>query len=173
MNPFLSIDKVVVSITDADGNVKDPTLAGYVSEVNDIINYTITVTNNGNQTLTNVVVEDPLTGLKETILSLAVGASQEFPAQYTLTQPDLDSNGGGDGDIDNTASADSDQTNSVTDSEAAPIAVDPFLSIDKVVASITDADGNVKDPTAAGYVSEVGDIINYKITVTNLSLIHI
>ena len=42
-----------------------------------------------------------------------------------MTQADIDNNGGGDGDIDNTATADSDQTGPVTDSAAVPLEPEP------------------------------------------------
>ena len=42
-----------------------------------------------------------------------------------MTQADIDDNGGGDGDIDNTATADSDQTEPVTDSAAVPLDAEP------------------------------------------------
>ena len=52
-----------------------------------------------------------------------------------MTQADIDNNGGGDGDIDNTATADSDQTGPVTDSAAVPLAQSPALTIEKTVSS--------------------------------------
>ena len=40
---------------------------------------------------------------------------------YTVTQADIDNNGGGDGDIDNIATADSNETEPDTDDEAVPL----------------------------------------------------
>ncbi|WP_415408524.1 beta strand repeat-containing protein [Synechococcus sp. W2B2] len=158
-NPLLGINKTVLSV--------DPIGDGLANQVGDVINYQITVTNSGNQTLNNVLVTDPLTGLSETIPSLAPGDSQVFTTSYTLTQQDIDTNGidaagnpDGDGDIDNTATADSDQTGAVTDSEAIPITQDPSLSIDK---QVIDVDGN--GPTAA--VTAAGQVITYDLIVTN------
>ena len=54
-NPSLAIDKVFLNVTGGDGN----TLA---DAVGDVLNYTVTVTNTGNVTLTGVTVVDPLTG---------------------------------------------------------------------------------------------------------------
>ncbi len=87
----------------------------------EIIEYTITVTNNGNTDLTGVTVLDPLTGTNVSVGNLAVGVSTVVNAQYAITQADLNTNGGGDGDIDNTATADSDQTDPVTSSVAVPL----------------------------------------------------
>ena len=42
--------------------------------------------NTGNQTLTNVVVSDPLTGVNTTIASLAPGAVETISTSYALTQ---------------------------------------------------------------------------------------
>ena len=77
-----------------------------------MINYTVTVTNTGNVTLTGVSVVDPLTGQNISGIVLAPGASQSFESSYTITQDDLNGagNAGADHDIDNVATADSDQT---------------------------------------------------------------
>jgi hypothetical protein len=54
--------------------------------VGDMINYTITVENTGNVTLTNVVVSDPLAGIDEVIASFAPGATATFPASVAATE---------------------------------------------------------------------------------------
>ena len=163
-NPLLAINKTVLSV--------DPVGDGLANQVGDVINYQITVTNSGNQTLNNVLVTDPLTGLSETIPSLAPGESQVFNTSYTLTQQDIDTNGGGDGTIDNTATADSDETDPAGSSTSTTIPQNPLLAINKTVLSV--------DPVGDGLANQVGDVINYQITVTNsgnqtlnLSLIHI
>ena len=56
-----------------------------------------------------------------------------------MTQAEIDNNGGGDGDIDNTATADSDQTGPVSDSAAVPLGQNAALSIEKTVTGV-DAD---------------------------------
>ncbi|MBM4461999.1 MAG: IPTL-CTERM sorting domain-containing protein [Chloroflexi bacterium] len=69
----------------------------------DKINYTFTVTNTGNVTLTNVVVTDPkVTVQGGLIASLAPGASDSttFTGSYTLTQDDINA-----GRVDNSATA--------------------------------------------------------------------
>ncbi len=78
-----------------------------------------------------------------------------------MTQADIDNNGGGDGDIDNTATADSDQTEPVTDSAAVPLAQSPALTIEKTVTGV-DADTTPPFP-----VDAAGDVISYSILVTN------
>ena len=52
---------------------------------------------------------------------LEVGETWTYTAAHTVTQAEIDSNGGGDGDIDNIATADSNETGPDTDDAAAPI----------------------------------------------------
>ena len=59
------------------------------SSVGTVIHYTVVVSNTGNVTLTNIIVNDPLTGLNQTIASLAPGASRTFNPTYTITQNDI------------------------------------------------------------------------------------
>ena len=53
------------------------------------ITYTIKVQNAGNVPYTNVKVEDPLTGLKETIETLPVGKTKTFTTEYVVTEADV------------------------------------------------------------------------------------
>ena len=80
-----------------------------------------------------------------------------------MTQAEIDSNGGGDGDIDNTATADSNQTGEDTADAAAPITQAPALNITKAVSSVTDG----PDALNGAGVDGAGDVINYTITVQN------
>lgn len=82
-----------------------------VNLVGQAITYTITVANSGNVTVTAITVSDPMGTVvcpvsgNATIASLAASATQNCTMNYTTTQADFNSNGGGDGTIDNTASA--------------------------------------------------------------------
>ena len=78
-----------------------------------------------------------------------------------MTQADIDNNGGGDGDIDNTATADSDQTGPVTDSATVPLAQSPALAIDKT------RDRSMRRQRRHSLVDAAGDVINYTVLVTN------
>jgi uncharacterized repeat protein (TIGR01451 family) len=144
--PALQVDKEFVNVTGGDGDE-------LADSAGDVLNYRVVVSNTGNVTLTDVSVTDPLTGQEVTGLTLNPGQSQEFLTSYALTQADLDNNGGGDGDIDNTVTADSAQTDEAQDSAEAPIVYAPDLEIVKT-ASVDE-------------VNEVGDLINYLIAVSN------
>ena len=80
------------------------------TQVGQVITYTFTVTNTGNQTLFNLNVSDPLPGLSaiscpggNPIASLAPGASVQCTATYTITQADIDT-----GSVTNVASVTTD-----------------------------------------------------------------
>ena len=87
---------------------------------------------------------------------LEVGETWGYTATHTLTQAEIDSNGGGDGDIDNIATADSNETGPDTDDATVPVAQNPALNI-------------VKDASVAGPASAdvAGEMLNYTITVQN------
>ncbi len=106
--------------------VKEADVAIY-SEVGDVINYTITATNAGNVTLTNVTVSDP--DLEPPALDctpalpvaeLVPGESVVCAGSYAITQQDLDN-----GSFTNTATADSDETEPVQASVTVDGDVDP------------------------------------------------
>jgi uncharacterized repeat protein (TIGR01451 family) len=134
-----------------------------VNAAGDVIHYTITVTNNGNQTLTGVSVsdsritnldcDDQTAGNQTTGFTLAPGGILTCTGTYTVTQADIDNNGGGDGDIDNTATADSDQTGPDTDDETVPLTQTPSLTLTKSASPTT--------------YSAAGQVITYTYGLTN------
>ena len=130
-------------------NIVKEAVPGQIADVaGETLNYTITVANTGNTTLTGVVVTDPnadagsivrgadVVGDNDALLE--VGETWGYTAAHTVTQAEIDSNGGGDGDIDNIATADSDETGPDTDDATVPVAQTPALNITKDVASVTD-----------------------------------
>ena len=141
-SPALTITKAGVvadGTADADG---------------DVVDYTITVTNTGNMTLTGVAVSDPmLGGALAGSATLVPAASATYTGSYTLLQSDLDSNGGGDGDLDNTATVTTDQTAPQTASAAVLLSRTPALTLAKSadVASVDAA----------------GTVVQYSLTLTN------
>ena len=62
---------------------------GETAKLGEKIEYTITVTNKGNVSYTNVKVDDELTGLHETIAKLGVGESKKFTTEWTVTEDDI------------------------------------------------------------------------------------
>ena len=148
LTPGLSVDKPAPSNADEDGS-------GDVS-VGDTLTYTVTATNTGQTTLTDVSVVDDLitpTGGTTPCTSVAPGATCTLIGTYRVTQADVTA-----GQIVNVATADSVQTPTVTDTVTVPV-LTPGLSVDKPAPTNADEDGS-------GDVS-VGDTLTYTITATN------
>ncbi|MBQ3360701.1 MAG: LPXTG cell wall anchor domain-containing protein, partial [Prevotella sp.] len=61
---------------------------GKVFRTGETIKYKIVVTNDGTQTMKNIVVKDELTGDEWTIKSLKAGQSKTFKAEYVVTKQD-------------------------------------------------------------------------------------
>ena len=90
--------------------------------VGETINYTITVTNNGNQTLNSIKVTDPLTGLNQEISTLKPGeAFEAFKTSYTVKVSDLIA-----GSVVNTATA---EAGNVTAEARKTVAITGSLNI--------------------------------------------
>src|SRR4051812_36150936 len=114
----------------------------------------------GNITLTGVTVTDHnadvgsiayVSGDTDADGKLDVGETWHYTATHTVTQAELDNQGGGDGDVDNIATADSNETGEDTDPADAPLVYNPALNIVKDVSSIT---GGV-----VGGANDAGDVI--------------
>jgi gliding motility-associated-like protein/uncharacterized repeat protein (TIGR01451 family) len=117
-------------------------------EVGDVIDYTIFVSNTGNVTLTNITVDDPLTGLNVTIPSLSPDVTEEIPTTYTIEQDDINA-----GSFTNTVTAfDGNEINVSADAEVTA-SLNPMLSVTKIASPQT--------------YDEVGDDITYTIVVEN------
>ncbi|WP_188504109.1 DUF7507 domain-containing protein, partial [Parapedobacter pyrenivorans] len=145
--------KLVKALTAING---DAATTSY-SAVGDELEYTITVTNTGNVTLSNVNVTDPLTGFDQTIANLAPNAVEAFTTTYTIDQDDLNS-----GSVLNTATATGedpdggpvDPEDPTDGEEETPGTQTPELAVTKVI-------------TSAGPYNAVGDEITYDIVVSN------
>ena len=125
-------------------------------DVGDVIVYTFAVTNTGNVTLTNLVINDPLTGsvnLSVTPSTLAPGESGTTSATYTITQSDINA-----GQVLNTATVTGEDPggNTVEDQDDATVE-GPKQEPD--VTLLKTANPQV--------FTSVGDIITYTFTVTN------
>ena len=147
-SPVLVVDKPAPLNADEDGS-------GDVS-VGDTLTYSITATNTGTANLTDVVVSDPLitpTGGSTPCGLVAPAGTCTLVGTYVVTAADVTA-----GQIDNTATADSDQTAPVTDDETVTVPT-PALGVVKPAPVNADEDGS-------GDVS-VGDTLTYSITATN------
>ena len=148
--PGVSIVKSVVSVGGVSG---DPT----ATVLGEAIDYSVVVTNTGNETLTNVVVTDPTLGTTlGTLASLAVGASVTYTASQTITQAELNSGG----PVTNTAVVTDTQTPSQSSTVSTNVSGTPGVSIVKSVVSVGGVSG---DPTA----TKLGEAIDYSVVVTN------
>ncbi|MCB1387167.1 MAG: DUF11 domain-containing protein [Nitratireductor sp.] len=139
----------------------------------DTIGYTVTVENTGTTVLTHVDVDDPLAALSLTggdanaNSVLDPGEVWTYTGSYVLTQADIDSDGGGDGAIENTATVSSDQLPDQDASASVPLNLDPGLEVKKT-GVLNDDDGT---PGLSA-----GDTVSYTVTVTNtgnLRLTHV
>ena len=126
------------------------------------ITYKITATNDGNLTLTDVVVTDELTNDEWKIDALLPGESKEFTAEYTVVEEDIHR-----GYVVNEATAKGDSP----DPEKPDVPVDPGKEEDKVDDPKEEL-AVKKEITNEGFIEgttefSIGDTIYYKITVTN------
>jgi len=125
-----------------------------VKEAGDVITYRITVTNTGDVDLTNVTVTDPLietltelTKSKNTDKILDSGEIWTYTGSYTVTQEDIDTNGGCDGYIDNVALVDCDQLEPKCDS--AKVLIEETSLGDDSTADNSTADNSTADNSTA------------------------
>ena len=128
-----------------------------------MLNYTVTVTNTGNVTLTGVTVVDPLTGQSIWGVTLAPGASQTYNTSYTLTQADLDGAATRAATTTSTIRRRRTPTRPVrcrTVGKVPLVGITPAIAIDKVFLNVTGGDGDA-------LADAVGDVLNYTVTVTN------
>jgi gliding motility-associated-like protein/uncharacterized repeat protein (TIGR01451 family) len=122
-----------------------------IDKVGEVITYTLTVTNTGNVTLSNVLVSDPLTGFAHTINSLTPGLVVKLTTSYTVTQADIDA-----GSVSNLASANSTFNGKPVKSEDS-----------KVVEAIQNASVALIKSADIASIQSVGELITYTLTVTN------
>ena len=108
---------------------------GTANAVGEVVSWTIDVGNAGNAAVAGVTVTDPLapnvapvlvggfnSGDTDADTLLDVGETWHYTASHTVTQAELDTNGGGDGDIDNMATAHGTGAVDVSDDATVPVA---------------------------------------------------
>lgn len=131
-----------------------------------MIDYAIAVSNTGNTALSGITVTDPSVSNLAAVLSagfnvgdtnqdnqLSAGETWQYTASHTVTQDDIDSDGGGDGVINNTATADSAETDPTSASASVAVDRNPSVLL-------------LKSPDVTT-VDAAGDVINYTITLAN------
>ncbi|MBC6369188.1 hypothetical protein DDT91_20540 [Algoriphagus sp. AK58] len=134
-----------VEITDNDAEI---------TEVGQEIPYTITVTNTGNVTLTNVTVVDSKTGTVVNVGTLAPGESKQIEVSYPVTQEDVDA-----GKVTNEATATGESPNEGDDNPT---------DVDEVTTPITQLPSIVIEKTAdKTSIFGAGEKVVYTLTVTN------
>ena len=157
------------SYTDTDTVITEPTPVASISiektaeqkeggyAAGDTVTYTIRVVNDGEQQLTDIQVSDPLTGLNETIQSLAPGEEKIFTTTYTVTEQDVLA-----GKIVNVATvkATDEDGKTVEDETTKELETEEKNSHLTVIKTTTST-------PADGKAYSVGEKITYKITVTN------
>jgi uncharacterized repeat protein (TIGR01451 family) len=148
-------------------NVANQGSTGKITKVGDVVSYQISVSNVGNIDLTNITLDDYLINLSEAsgdnspLKVLSPGETWTYTGNYTATQMDIDSNGGGNGLIENTATVDCDQLDPKSNTAEVPITVMPSYTISKAVMDVAG-----QGPT--GKATKAGDVINYQISVSNV-----
>jgi uncharacterized repeat protein (TIGR01451 family) len=179
-NAALDVTKTVTSVVDG----ADFGASGQVDSAGDLINYAITVTNNGNVRLTGVTVTDQVQAYAATNATavmtggfnagdanqdgeLDVGETWQFTSAYTVVQGDLDGRGGGDNKLDNVAAADSAESPADTASASAALVYSTSIDVEKSLRVNGGAWQDVDTPT--GPTARMKDDIDFQFVVTNTS----
>ncbi|MFC5569048.1 OmpA family protein [Lysobacter yangpyeongensis] len=150
--PGRDVETVAATASPALTLVKTAVSGVPYDSVGDVIGYTYVVTNTGNITINDLVVDDDrILAVSCPVTSLAPGASTTCTASYTVTQADLDA-----GSVTNRATA-----------TGSPPALTPPTAVETV-----DADASPSltlDKTAVSGVpyDAVGDVVAYTYVVTN------
>ncbi|PZX94695.1 hypothetical protein DOS84_03840 [Flavobacterium aquariorum] len=147
--------------------VKTGVLGG-TGTVGDLITYTFTVTNTGNTTLSNIIVNDPLTGS----VNLAVTPSTLTPngigtatATYTIKQSDID-----DGKVTNSATVvgTAPTAGTVTDTSGTTVINDtPTVTIVNPLFNIKIMKEGIYEDKNKDGIANIGDVVNYTFTISN------
>ena len=158
----LTIEKVA-----DESAVSNPMRAG------ELIGYTITLDNIGLLGLTDVVLDDSI--IPAASLVLASGDSNNdavldadeiwvYTGSYAITQADIDTFGGGDGNINNTVTVFTNELDPITDNADVPVTLGPNFTVAKVVDS-----ASISSPVTLQYTVDVQNTGNQ--SLTNIALI--
>lgn len=155
-DPSLKVDKEITSIVKADGTGVDSSDLSYKLAAGDTVTYQIKVTNTGNKTVKDITVKDTLNGTELSleqayILALKPGEEAAVSYSYTVTEADILK-----GELRNAATAQA--------------SGNPDVIPDEVIRETVEADHSFtikKEVVEEKSQYQIGDIINYRITVTN------
>ena len=158
--PF--VQNPAIQVVKSQALTSDANLNG-LPDVGDVVTYSYTVTNTGDVTLSNVVLDDTVEGILtlsdvagDTVAVLAVGDSETASAAHTVTQAEFNA-----ASLTNiaTATGDGPTGTPVEDDDTVTVPQNPAIDVVKSQELTTDVNG---DGQAA-----VGDVITYSYTVTN------
>ena len=193
--PSLNIAKSVSSITDGP----DALNGAVVNGAGDVINYSITVQNTGNTTLTGLSVTDPFADVGSITRTtdavgdgdnvFEVGETWAYTAAHTVTQAEIDAGGNFDSaDADsafdqlrNVATADTNETPEDTDDAVVDVVQNPAIDVEKYVwngSAWLDADSATGPALLSGsavqfkfVVSNTGNVTLNNVTLSDLNLV--
>ncbi len=162
--PNITPDDLTEPVTILNGEIaltKEGTFndGGNGTQIGDLVNYTFTVTNPGEVELENVIVNDPLlggnisgpaSGDTDNDNKLDVGETWIYNASFTTTLANFQN-----GKVDNTATANGDQTNSLTKTNSSSDSVD-LISVDLNLTKTVD-----------NAIPKIGSVIIYTLTLKN------
>jgi uncharacterized repeat protein (TIGR01451 family) len=148
LNTSLTVEKIVTNGAD-----------NRVFGLGDTIEYQILVTNTGNVDYPNVVVDDQLTGLRETIPVLRMGETRTFTTSHTVTYDDIL-----EGSVLNIVTAQGDDIpDPKTQESETPSSEDQV----DVPTEDVDASMTVEKNVTSGDFYRAGNVILYEIVVMN------
>ena len=178
LNPSLSTAKSLNAFGTGVDDSTDTDGSGDVSE-GDVLRYTVTVSNTGNQTLTNVTVDDDKTGTVDASCAASLPVTNPdsscsvVVSSYTVTAADVLA-----GSVTNIATGDSDESDPADGqltvpvleavlalSKGATVTETTITLINNVQANSTSADSVNDSVTSLDVV--IGSVIVYQMTVTN------
>ncbi|KQI66860.1 hypothetical protein AN189_18615, partial [Loktanella sp. 3ANDIMAR09] len=159
--PALDTDKQAVSIT-FEG-VTYPGIDPQYYRQGAVVNYTFTVTNTGNTTITDAITVDdnlvPVVDCPVLPQGLAPGGVVTCTASHVISLTDVDL-----GAITNVATAVAGDLRGTTDSVTVPQGGVPSLGITKALESVANADNSPQNDLL---FDAVGDVLTYLFTVEN------
>src|SRR5699024_5841101 len=158
-DPIEDKDTITTDVTEKDAPSLLVEKEGTYNRATGEVSYTITVTNNGNIDLTDIVVNDDKVGLYETI-DLAAGDEETFTQTYTPSEEEI-----AEGEVENTVTVsapdpDDPDGDPIEDKDTIITDIDEKDLIDLAFTKIAKVEGD-KD------VAELGDKITYTFTIEN------